>query len=212
MSGNTLSLAQQANFHAAVLKALPRNIHSMWARDWELNGELLTVALSRALLPPDSSLVVWKTITLGIFEDVRALRTSLEFSRCVLGGYTKILLDSPSLTLAPKPTAVDLVIRTVEELGFETGAHYRQICARAIKLGLQLCPVEVGPMLRLIYCDQPYGEPLFIATDAILGSANDQNIFKIRCGAGGLWLDWYPVDTMEVWHQGRRFVFMAPRK
>ena len=49
---NTLSLAQQANFHAAVLKALPRNIDADIALEWERNGDALTKVLREALVPP----------------------------------------------------------------------------------------------------------------------------------------------------------------
>jgi hypothetical protein len=52
--GNTLSLGQQANFIAAVIKALPRDIDSGIARGWELNGEALTKVLREALCPPSS--------------------------------------------------------------------------------------------------------------------------------------------------------------
>lgn len=50
---NTLSLAQQANFHAAVLKALPRDIDPDLAQNWERNGKSLTRVLREALLPLD---------------------------------------------------------------------------------------------------------------------------------------------------------------
>lgn len=51
-NGNTLSLDQQANFHAAVIKALPRDIDPETARSWEKNGKALTKVFRDALLPP----------------------------------------------------------------------------------------------------------------------------------------------------------------
>lgn len=53
--GDTLSLGQQANFHAAVLKALPRDISPEQARRWETNGKALTRALRSALLQPEQT-------------------------------------------------------------------------------------------------------------------------------------------------------------
>ena len=50
--GNTLSLGQQANWHAAVIKALPRDIGPELALNWERNGEALTKVLREALIPP----------------------------------------------------------------------------------------------------------------------------------------------------------------
>jgi len=57
-NGNTLSLDQQANFHAAVLKALPRDIDPDVARKWEKNGKALTKALRDVLLPSEEATVV----------------------------------------------------------------------------------------------------------------------------------------------------------
>jgi hypothetical protein len=51
-NGNTLSLGQQANFHAAVLKALPRDIEPDNAYGWECNGAALTKVLREALCAP----------------------------------------------------------------------------------------------------------------------------------------------------------------
>lgn len=53
--GTTLSLAQQANFHAAVLKALPRDISPTTARAWEKSGGALTTTLRDLLCLPEDS-------------------------------------------------------------------------------------------------------------------------------------------------------------
>lgn len=42
---------------------------------------------------------------------------------------------------------------TVEDLGFLEGANTTQIYKRAGELGLELCPLELGPYLRLEYLD-----------------------------------------------------------
>ena len=51
-NGNTLSLGQQANFIAAVIKSLPRDIDPEVTRGWEQNGEALTKVLRATLCPP----------------------------------------------------------------------------------------------------------------------------------------------------------------
>ena len=50
--GNTLSLDQQANFIAAIIKALPRDIDPKVARNWEYSADSLTKTLRQALCPP----------------------------------------------------------------------------------------------------------------------------------------------------------------
>ena len=57
-NGNTLSLGQQANFHAAVIKALPRNIDFNIALGWEQNGKALTKVLRETLIPPSPEYVI----------------------------------------------------------------------------------------------------------------------------------------------------------
>lgn len=63
MSRNTLSLGQQANFHAAVIKALPRDIHPDMALIWEKHGEALAAVLRGVLLAPEAAT---PTIPFGI--------------------------------------------------------------------------------------------------------------------------------------------------
>lgn len=101
MSGNTLSLDQQANFYAAVLKALPRDIDPVTARGWEKNGKALTKALRSVLLPPQ----VGGTI---IHVDRTARPTYPEWVRDIL---------HPELELSG-PTEFDL--SKVEELLHES--------------------------------------------------------------------------------------------
>jgi hypothetical protein len=42
-------------------------------------------------------------------------------------------------------------------LGFQAGATYEQLTARAFDLGLVECPLELGPQLRLHFVNQPEG-------------------------------------------------------
>lgn len=51
-NGNTLSLDDQADFYAAVIKALPRDIDPEIANGWSRNGKALTKAMREILIPP----------------------------------------------------------------------------------------------------------------------------------------------------------------
>lgn len=79
-------------------------------------------------------------------------------------------MKMPAFTCAKKQEEVDLVVVSVGELGFKDVALYKDICARAAEFGLDLCPAEVGPALRLAYDDQPLGEWLYIAMEATTDS------------------------------------------
>lgn len=171
-----------------------------------LRGELLV----SAAVPP--TYAVWKTITLGTHKDLKALKAALKSAKCKVSDYANDLLGKPAFTLASEPTEVDLVVRSVKELGFEGNATYAQICAKAVELGLELCPAEVGPALRLAYNDQPRDEWLRIAMEAITGSGGDRRIFDVGHDGDGLWLDWNGGHPGSVWDPDFRFVFVLPRK
>jgi hypothetical protein len=53
------------------------------------------------------------------------------------------------------------------ELGASVEVSLHDIYARAVALGFELCPAEVGPTLRLNYLDQPLGEFLRIAMQSV---------------------------------------------
>ena len=52
-------------------------------------------------------------------------------------------------------------------------------------MGLELCPAEVGPGLRLAYENQPLGERLIIATKPFTNSGNDLDLFVMEVSGGG---------------------------
>jgi len=56
--GTALSAGQFAEFSAAVIKALPRDINSDVALNWANNGAALKKALAKALCPPDEAIEV----------------------------------------------------------------------------------------------------------------------------------------------------------
>ena len=73
------------------------------------------------------------------------------------------LFGSDQFLTSATPYSVTTVELTVRDLGFPQGATINEIYARALALGLALCPIELGPHLRLQYLDQPegyWGKPL----------------------------------------------------
>ncbi len=171
-----------------------------------LRGELLVSAANPA------TCTVWKTITLGTHKDQKALMAALKTAKCKVSDYANDLLGKPAFTLASEQTEVDLVVSSVKELGFEGNATYAQITARALELGLELCPAEVGPALRLAYNDQPRDEWLRIAMEAITNSDGGPYIFSVEHGNDELWLSWSCGYPDYVWGPDYRFVFVLPRK
>ena len=106
---------------------------------------------------------------------------------------------------------VDLVEVSVRALGFEKYTRYEDICKRATELGLELCPAEVGPQLRLQYKNQPMSEWLIVAMNAISGSDGGPGC-SMWVGVGdGLWLGANDGRPGDEWNPEDRFVFLRPR-
>ncbi len=103
---------------------------------------------------------------------------------------------------------LDLVTATVRELGFEDGATFNEICERGMELGMELCPAEVGPALRLQYQDQPKDEWLIIAMEAITDSDGGPHVFSVHRDRGGRWLYSRWSRPGHHWPPGSRFVFV----
>ncbi|MDO8664011.1 MAG: hypothetical protein Q7K44_00445, partial [Candidatus Liptonbacteria bacterium] len=123
------------------------------------------------LKPIEHSFPLWKTIKLDTgLKTADDFRKALKQSGCKIGNWGNDILGNPAFTVSDTETEVDLVNVSVAELGFKNGAPRKDIYERAVSLGLELCPNEVGPQLRLQYTDQPKGEWLRIAMEPITGS------------------------------------------
>ena len=171
-----------------------------------LSGELVVKEIERKFN-------VWKTINLGT-----GLKTADDFRKALkgrgfnIGNWANDILGKPAFTAATEATEIDLVKVTVAELGFKKGARHDQIYERAKELGLELCPSEVGPQLRLQYQDQPNGEWLLIGMEPVADSDGDLNVFGVRRHDSGRWLDGHWGGPGHVWDAGYRWLFCLPRK
>lgn len=151
----------------------------------------------------------WMTIQLGT-----GLTTADDFRRAFkadghrFGCWANNMLNQPTFTVAKKKTEVELVKVTVTELGFKNSASFADICKRAAELGLERCPAEVGPQLRLQYRDQPMGEWLLIAMKPIADSVGDLGVFSVDRGEVGSWLGGYDGEPGSFWSGGSAWVFI----
>ncbi len=152
----------------------------------------------------------WKTIKLGT-----GLKTPEDFRKGVNTVGMKIddsandILGKPAFTVAESGTEVELIVASIAELGFKDGATRKNIYSRAEELGLDLCPPEVGPQLRLQYTYQPKGEWLVIAMEPITNSGGSLQLFYLGRGDDARWLDAHVGHPDGFWHCNYRFVFLC---
>jgi hypothetical protein len=110
----------------------------------------------------------WRTITFGKHKGVDGYREALDAAGVRLGDSADEILGRPAFPYGTTTAPVGLVVLSVDELGAQARAmSLADVYARARQIGLDLCPAEVAPRLRLDYRDQPRGEFLHIAMEPI---------------------------------------------
>jgi hypothetical protein len=130
------------------------------------------------------------------------------------------LFGSDRFMISETRYSVTTVELTVRDLGFVQGATVAEIYARAEALGLGLCPLELGPHLRLQYLDQPegyLGQPvrqhqapsgsITIASEKLSEDDSFPKGFYLRRIQGELWLRGYQSGPEHVWEPDDHFIF-----
>lgn len=191
---------------ARILENLPE-MDGSTIQDWIDNPGGLQVALQRTF----SRFRVWKTIRIGTGpQNVNYFREALKRNGNRISGWADDLLNK--FTPNDSNLEVDLVNVLVANLGLKNSATLRDIYKRARELGLQLCPAEIGPQLRLQYQNQPNDEWLRIGMEPIADSDGYSRIFLVGHGGDDLGLDTLSFNPKCVWSHDGRWVFVVPRK
>lgn len=116
------------------------------------------------------------------------------------------MLHDPDFTTPKMPKVLHIVRLRVQNLGLKGTPTIGEIYAKAKKQGLDLCPAEVGPHLRLKDTDQPVKEPYYIGIKPITINGF-QRIFYLDRTWRGLWLHGGRADSSERWSPSNRLVF-----
>ena len=125
-------------------------------------------------------------------KTTKELEQELRENKINISSYAQDMLQSKDFTTLNNPEQIELVRLKVRDLGFESGATTDEIYRRAEELGLELCPAEVGPDLRLKYTEQPLNEWFLVAMKQISDRDGGLRVFDLGRGVDGLWLggDW----------------------
>jgi|TARA_Y100000310_G_scaffold260903_1_gene270034 hypothetical protein len=156
-----------------------------------------------------------------ITSELEARKQLLESDRnkIYVGGYAKSMLKNKDpengFQALKNKERIKFVKLKVSDLGFPNGAEVKEIYERAEELGLELCPQETGPQIRLHYeeifkKEQPREEYLRIAMKQIHDSDGHPDVFGVyRLGDGESWLDddWARPDNR--WNPDPELVFRS---
>ena len=155
---------------------------------------------------------VWKRITLGTYKSITALRVALDASRVRVGDSADEILGRPAFPLSKTNLDVDLVVVRVSELGFNDATSLGEIHRRAGELGLELCPAEVAPLLRLAYVNQPMGEFLNVAMSPIATYGGEPVALSVaNAGTGPLLIGGEGRPDLLM-NERAQFVFVRPAR
>ena len=110
---------------------------------------------------------IWRTTTLGAYKGVNGYRNALDAAGIKIGDSADEILGRPAFRYAGMKTEVELTLLSAAKLGAESESALSDLYNRAKRIGLELCPAEVGPQLRLDYRNQPLGESLNIAMEPV---------------------------------------------
>ena len=132
----------------------------------------------------------------------------------------EMIFASDLFATSKTQSTITTVELTVRNLGFPQGATIAEIYERAKQLALNLCPLELGPHLRLQYLDQPEGHigkpvrkhqapygSITIASQILTNDDNFPKGFYLRRVEGVLWLRGYRSGPPHVWEEDDHFVF-----
>jgi hypothetical protein len=174
--------------------------------------EPITSAQSRQVnLDKLAHFQIWRTITLGSYRGVDAYRDALDMAKIKIGDSADEILGRPAFPYARTKTGVELAVLSAADLGAESDQpSLAEVYQRARQAGLELCPAEVGPQLRLDYRNQPLGEALDIAMEPVATYGGEPTILTLaNWGTGLLFIgrDGRPESTV---FRKSRFVFALP--
>ncbi len=153
------------------------------------------------------------------FPDNKIFRKTIELSTKKPEQYTKEITDKgmqitdytkdllSKVETLKNNENINLVSFSVASLGFPNGATLQEIYNKANELGLDLCPPQVGPEIRLSYTDQPNGDYLVIAMNSIADRDGNPFLFSVSHSDSELYLSHNYGEPDSKYLSYSRFVF-----
>ncbi len=130
----------------------------------------------KTILVPNPRLKVWQNIEIERWRGKEYYLTALKAGNAQISEGAKQIIEEINFKRKEEVEEIDLVKMTVGQLGFRESARFKDICQRARKLGLELCP----PQVALELCLQENGfDTIYIGMRPIVVKSNDLLIFCI---------------------------------
>ena len=150
------------------------------------------------------------TVSLGSYRNAHALRSALAVARVMQIGLAHELLHEKGFEVEQEERQVNLIVRSVEQLGFTSIESYERICARAEKRGFELCPAELGPSLAVQSGARLSPDVLYVGMQPMTDESGLRAIFGVGTLEGRVVLKGVYSAPRQLWNLQTRFVFMKP--
>ena len=152
------------------------------------------------------------TASLGGYKNAQALLRALVEAGVIRIGLAESLLRRKDFDVQKEQRQVDLVVRTVEQLGFTKPETYEKICARAEKREFELCPPDLGPLLTLGPSTRFSADTLYIGMEPIADADSDglRAIFGIVLVEGKVVLKGFYCAPRYIFGLQTQFVLLKP--
>jgi hypothetical protein len=135
------------------------------------------------------------------------LKQSLADNGINISEYASSMMDNPEFTTLREAKDFETVKISVADLGFRYMATTKEIYQRAEELGLELCPAEVGPHLRLKDKSQQMDDWYWVAMKQITDSYGSPHVFRLWRDGDELWLDDRWTNPGNKWYPDYQLVF-----
>jgi hypothetical protein len=178
----TRRCARALGWPAAACLGLALSLSAASAQDRQIQDPKSTALIVDA----PARFQTWHKITLGAHKGVNAYRNALDAAGIKIGDSADEILGRPAFRYAGMTTEVELTLLSAAKLGVEPEAALSDLYSRARQIGLELCPAEVGPQLRLDYRNQPLGEALNIAMEPVATYDGQPTILSLVNFGSGL--------------------------
>jgi len=151
---------------------------------------------------PDQKIWLQTLETDPAIINAESAEAALTSHNIFLSGYAKDLVKKTEFS--QKSATYHLVQFTAAQLGLKNVSTTDEIYTKAQQLGLELCPAEVGPHLRLQYKGNDWKS---IAMKPISGRGGDLDVFDLDVDEAGLLLNTSYASPGRRWGNGCHLVF-----
>lgn len=128
-----------------------------------------------------------------------------------LNEYARILFADDAFATSAELREVRLAVISLPDIGLPEGGVFDDVVAHAASAGLEPCPLEIAPHLRLHLRDQPEGQYLTVASLKLRPDGSVPNGLYLRKLDGRLWLRGYESGPENIYPPDfTDFVFSYP--